>query len=356
MTDRLSKNFIIALSFKPRYQMRLISTCIIQLFLAITIFPSVFAQPTLQSGNIPNVNDAWAYKTITDTTIQPGLSGTGQTWNYSTFFISPSAVTEQYAMPTGTGNDAIYPSANLKVTSPLGGYDYYIRSASSLQYLGSKGLSSQLVITNVQNLLTVPFQYGNTVSNAAVTGSGISGYPLTGTISANADATGTLMTQLGTYNNVLRVVYDMNVVEGAGTGFDTYYHLVKYCWYRTGLRAPVFQIITFDVSGGLGNSHQKVTLFNTITTGIETHSSALSFSMFPNPADQRSKVSISVPGQGASDISIMDLTGKVCAVANISSADPVREVSIDLGNISKGIYIVTVKTGALVQRQRLVIE
>lgn len=317
---------------------------------------AVIAQPTLQATNFPNSGDIWAYKTITDTTIQPGLTGSGITWNYSSYFVNPTVFNQQFSTPGSSPDDALFPTSNLKVTSSFGGSEYYIRNASELQFLGYKSVTGDLRITNAQNCLTVPLSFGQSVTNAAVTGTAFSGFNVTGTISATADGKGTVQLQTGTFNNVLRVFYDFNLVAGADFGLDTYIHLKRYCWYRTGQRAPVLIIESLSITGALANSYQKSVLVNTVTTtGLEDLSSSINFYVSPNPIRDKATVTVGTDRISTLAYSIMDITGRVWRKEE-AFLDANRSFTTDLSGLPKGIYILSLLSDGARRQQRIVVE
>ncbi len=314
---------------------------------------NVFSQAIVQSPNIPVAGDVWGNKTITDTTIQAGPGGTNQVWNFGSFFVNPSVISEAYTIPAGSGNDALFPTSNLKATSLFGGDDYYYRSSTQLQYLGYKDQSVELVISNSQRLIDVPLQYGDTIMNVPVTGTGVFGYPLSGTIGVEADGTGNLTLYTGSFQNVLRVVTTMNLIIGAGTGIDTYVNIKKYTWYSPLYRAPIFQIATMDVSGNLASVNKKVVTVSLLTSDVSNVNGDLNFKISPNPASVSTKISFDRSGS-VSEIFICDLTGKIQRRTEIRPGTD--NALIDISDLAKGVYIVTVSQNEKTSRQQLVLN
>ena len=317
---------------------------------------SSWAQVTLQQNNMPQVGELWSNKTITDTTIQPGPGGQGMNWNFGNYFVYPNVISEQYIAPTGSGYDALFPSANLKVNSLFSGDEYYIRSAGSIQFLGMKSSTNEIVFTNAQNLLTVPFTFGNSVTNPSVTGMGL-GYPLTGTISVIADGAGTLSLYTGAFTNTLRVVTDMDLVLGAGSGVDTYVRLRKFTWYTSSYRAPVFQIAMLDIDGPLGNIHQKVITVSTLTTDIsDPENDFFKLNIGPNPAANNVEVFLNLKKNSTVNISIINVNGKVCLDKTSELATGINKLNFDISAFPKGVYLVSAVSGKITSTKRLVID
>jgi hypothetical protein len=326
------------------------------LFISVLITSVVFAQPTLQTTNMANAGDVWAYKTITDTTIQPGLTGSGVSWNFSTFFVNPTAFNQTYSVPGSSGDDSYFPTANLKVNSSFGGSEYYYKNGSSLQFLGFKSITSDLIITNTQNILSVPLSYGNSVTNASATGTCFGGFAATGTISAIADGTGTLQLASGTYNNTLRVFYNIDMLVGHDFGLDTYVQVKRYCWYKVGQRAPVFIIESLSISGSLGNSYSKSVLVNYVTpTGVEDVQSNFNFSLSPNPVKDRVIVHLSSDRAANAHYSVMDITGRVWKEEEVVFGQD-HSFIVDAINLPKGIYILSVQTAGTKKQQRFIVD
>ncbi len=324
--------------------------------LLLGIYSISNAQVILQANKLPTVGDLWANKTITDTTIQPGPSGANQTWDFSTFFVYPSVISEQFISPTGAGNDALFPSANLKVNSFFGGNDYYLKSSNNLQYLGTKSSTNEIIITNAQQVLTTPFAYGDSIINPAVTGTGF-GYALSGTIKVKADGWGSLTLFTGNFPLTLRVYSDANLVLGAGTGVDTYIQIQRYTWYAQNYKAPVFQISIIDVNGPLNTTHQKVTTVSTLATDIEeAENNIFQFNVSPNPSAAQVNLSVSLLRNSDVNFIITDMTGKIWKEEKSELTAGKNTIKMDLSILPKGIYSISAASGSLNREQRIVID
>jgi hypothetical protein len=76
------------------------------------------------------------------------------------------------------------------------------------------------------------------------------------------------------------------------------------------------------------------------TTLATTNVSAISFSMYPNPAKDQLHISLLENENGT--VTIIDITGKTVMQVNISTQHDV----INLSSLSRGIYFVNVQTAA----------
>jgi hypothetical protein len=312
----------------------------------------ITAQTVLQANNIPMAGDLFGNKTITDTTIQPGSGGTNQVWDYSVYFVNPSVISEAFSVPASTGNDALFPNSNLKATSVFGGTDYYSRSINQLQYIGYKDQSLELIVSNQQKLLSVPLAYGDSIVNVPVTGTGIFGYPLSGTISVKADGQGNLTLFTGSFPNTLRVVTNFDLIIGAGTGNDTHVEILKYTWYTFQYRNPVFQIATLRINGNLASVTQKVVTVGLGVSGIEPVKNDLNLSVSPNPANDFATVSFDkISSKGC--LNIYDVTGKIISSQSVETGSD--RLELDVRNLTRGIYLLSLIEGNTISRRKLVI-
>ena len=334
--------------------LRFTKCTLLMLLISIT---TVRAQTIIQSANLPDVGSVWSSKTLYDNSVQPGPGGQGQVWNFLTFFINPSVLSESYIAPAGTSNDLLFPAANLKVTSFFGTDDYYYKTSSALQYLGSKNNAIEIIISNTQNLLTVPLEFGDSVTNLAVTGTGMQGYPIEGTVSVVADGSGDLILASAAFTNTLRVVTDINLVIGPGSGVDTYLRMTRYSWYTSTYNAPVFQISIIDLDGALGSTHQRYGTVSTLTSDISNPKpSALNFNINPNPAKNKTTLSFNLDHSMDVKLNISDVTGRIWKEENSRMLSGLNNIVLDLSTLPKGIYILSAVYGKSSRQQRLVVD
>ena len=319
---------------------------------------SVFAQYTLQSTNLPNAGDTWVNKTIADTSIQPGGAGANVIWDFNLYSVTVNTLSEEFRAPSSTGVDATFPTANIKEASYFGWTDYFYKNpaGTEIQYLGFQNSSNEVRITNTQKLLTVPLTYGTSISNAALMGTGYFGSTLTGTISVIADGYGTLKVGTLTFNNVTRVKYDFNMVEDFGGGSESPVHVVKYSWYRSGLRPPVMSISTLNMSGIVGNSVQKYTTVNYLVTDVEDlDKPVITLNTFPNPSKGLINVQFNIDRTAEVTTQLMDITGRV-RISEVSRQNVgEHNLKLDVSDLPKGVYVLSVISGTVNRQQRILI-
>ena len=65
------------------------------------------------------------------------------------------------------------------------------------------------------------------------------------------------------------------------------------------------------------------------------------FSVFPNPANHTTQITVSDPADGITNIVLFDMLGKVIQVNKVSN---VTSSIVDISNLPKGVYIVSIET------------
>lgn len=313
------------------------------------------AQYVLQSTNQPGTGDLWVNKIITDD-ILPGGNGAATTWDYSAHFVTPNTISEQYVPLTGTTADITFPGANVKCISFFGMTDYFYKNTATneLTYLGFFTSGDEIHITNTQKLLVAPFAYGSTISNVAVTGTGYQNSALSGTITVEADSYGTLIVGGQTLTNVLRLKTEMNFSEDFGGGLVSTISIVRYAWYKSGLRAPFMQICTYDLDGVLGSAHQKYSLVANVTVGVdEIATPAIGVSVFPNPVKSSIEANVTIDQTSDVTIQLVDITGKLAKSENVHYTTGEHHLSMDVSDLPKGIYMLSIQSGNTTREERI---
>ncbi|HQW22788.1 MAG TPA: T9SS type A sorting domain-containing protein [Bacteroidia bacterium] len=331
----------------------LIGTCLFSL-----AFTASFGQTTFQTTNLPVVGDNWVGKTFYDTSAQAGPGGMGVIWDFSLYVVSVNTLTQSFRAPASSGTDATFIGANLKCDSYFGWTDYYAKNgtATELQYLGFQNASNEVRITNTQKLITVPFAYGASVSNAPLAGTGYGGSTLTGTISVVADGYGTLKVGGITYTEILRVKYDLDMVEDFGSGLTSPVHVVKYAWYKNGLRAPLMQMSSLNMSGIVGNSVQKYITVAYGTVGIDDiNKPSINFNVYPNPSNGQTSVQLNIDRSSDVMLKVIDITGRVVLTQSSYLTSGEHNIKLNLSSLSKGIYILSAIAGTSTREKRIVI-
>ncbi|MFN8144143.1 MAG: T9SS type A sorting domain-containing protein [Bacteroidia bacterium] len=315
----------------------------------------VKAQPILSSANNPHAGERYFYR-ITDTIAQPGYSGSGQVWNFTSVQVTLNTVILNYVTPSQTPHAASYPTANLASYIIGGEYDYYTTSANSFIYNGKGTVNDIATITGTNYVFyNYPFQFGSTITNT-VSGSTGAG-SITGTVTITGDGTGTLKLPSITYNNVLRVKREENITYSFGPGVDENILTVSYFWYSSQYNAPLMKIVTTTTTG-IATGYTKFVGVADFGLGVNelAKPSIGTLKLFPNPASKEASIKLTVQEKSNVTFKIMDLTGKIWKEWNQSEAPGEANIRLDLANLPRGIYLVSALSEGTLRQDRLILE
>lgn len=273
--------------------------------------------------------------------IVPGAGGAGQTWNYAI-----SGLNSQKNYTTAASANVAFNPADVQVSSGSNNTLYYKASANDLQYYGGNLTISSF---NMSVKYAAPAIYAiypmalNTTTTSMTSGTVQVTTPLpttqafTGTCTALADGTGTLVLPAKTFTNVIRVVTSQTLIAGSVATVK----LQNYDYYSIGsaAKAPVLSIQASTVTSGFGTSTQTIVVVEKDyeLVGInEVKAAKIDLSVFPNPAS--TFINFSTNSPDAVKVVAMDVTGKVVATETIEMG----KAKMNTGNLSTGVYLYSV--------------
>jgi Secretion system C-terminal sorting domain len=283
---------------------------------------------------------------LADTTgVLPGDGGSGMNWDFSTLMSTSHTQVDSFMIPSATPYGDLFPSAQLalhEMNPSTDYYIYYLNDGSEFQRIANVQPDT-VIYSDPANEFYYPISYGDTYNDTyyssymtTVTGSS-STVHMWGTISVNADGSGTLTLPSGTYNNILRV-------KSVREEFDTIFgqlpivvHAIYtyYNWYQTSLYYPILAIDYTDIYPSIGPLiHTKTVGFRAVTTGInEKIASNGGLTVSPNPSS--TGIFNLFPNDKQENINQVEIIAPDGRVV-FSSTGNVNE--IDLSGQAKGIY------------------
>ncbi len=301
------------------------------------------AQPTLvASTSNPVVNDAFTVYSFTPTANQQGSAGANQTWNFSS--LSAATTLNSIIVPiAGTPGASQLPTATNCLKIGNTNYDYNFLSTSIWEHQGAFTLSSQEAFINSQTVLTFPMTYtgsfSDTYRSSYSIGGAIFGYK-NGSINAVADAWGTLTTPAASYTNTLRVKYTETFVDSAfsaGSWQIRNYSKVSYLWFKSGIHYP---LLGFSFTTGASTSSTAYWIRAT-GVGIEENLAAqLNMLVYPNPAQERSTLSLELTEASDVIVRVLDLQGREVIAIPMERYLPGKlQLPLDVANLASGNYL-----------------
>ena len=332
---------------------------------AFTVNTASAQSPTITSANLPHVGST--YNQVNDSnhidkptfTVTAG-SGTAQTWNYASKFVTTYTSSSTFVTPSSLTGSSSFPGSNLAESTGTGTATtnvFFTSSASGLVLNGAYVTSSSLSVVYVPNAMEIPtpFTYPNTstttysyaISGAAGTYSYTQRQHSTRTITA--DAFGSLTTPAGTYPNTLRlksVEVDVDSSFGgvtmplaftsASTATTTTYN-----WFES---SSPFLLMTISMNGTGAVTSAAYT--QSAASGIESHTSPFeTLSLYPNPAVDAASLSYENKNAMHVTIEMYDISGRfIATLANENQTAGKQILPIDakaLG-LNSGLYFVRI--------------
>ena len=109
-------------------------------------------------------------------------------------------------------------------------------------------------------------------------------------------------------------------------------------------------ITNYTYDGDLSKLSQK------LLVGINSNQYYSTFSLYPNPAKQIVSLKISNFYEGTVPVEIISFGGKVLKAITLTKSGYIYDSTIPIENLPKGIYFVTIRFGAMVETQKLIIN
>lgn len=326
----------------------------------------VNAQSLTQANHAPAVGDMWSTKQVDSTSISDGANTNTATWNFSSRAVHNSVVSNYSCITTASsGSATTYPSANVAVTPASNNNSFYQTSAGSLVYWGgniSAGGVSVLMGYNSPGATaaTYPFSFGSMVSAQSVSGTltvlGNNG-TFTGTNNVSGSGLGTLVVPGGaSFSNVLKVISTQNlnfssIVSGT-------INQIKYEYYHSTYKVPMFSIVTSTVSSPFGTTTQTIAAVNSaVVAGLNTIDNDLTtVSAFPNPASSSINISFNNANGNAASAEFINALGQSVKKFDLGSDKGANTVNLNIESLQPGIYFVKITAGSKANIQKITVQ
>jgi hypothetical protein len=299
------------------------------------MYSALFAQPILTAtGTNPVIGESFTMNV--SPYVNPGNSGTNQTWDLSS--MSGTGGLTTVVTPASTTNGASFPASNIAWSNSSNPYiSYFKTSSTALQNYGTFS-STIMSYSNPEDMLHFPFSYTNTFSDTWATQFVSGGYTFyrKGTTTVTADGYGTLITPSTSYTNVMRVHFVQVYQDSSftGTPYIITYNNNEYMWYKEGAHVQIATVYTLTSSAG--GPYTGATYVSG-DVGINNLTDIISaFNLFPNPTSDF----INIETQQKSEIEILNIAGQL--IKSITANE--NTTSMDISDFAKGMYFVKVKT------------
>jgi hypothetical protein len=313
------------------------------------------AQPTLTAANSNPVLGDVFYNYYSDTsTIFPGPSGAGVTWDFSYITVSTRDTTTLVTCSVTPYCDSFPGSTIVEFTGLDSAYVYLAPSTATLEYLGGYmpvdlGGVNFVYLPIPSKMGPYPKSYGSTWRDTNyqkydVVSTSMYDHTLFAQKST-ADGYGTLITPQGTYTNVLRVhttsiSFDTNFYYNS-SGIDTN---ESYKWYAQGCHTPLLTIV-YSVYTSFGGS-PDIEFSTMYYPEAVPHFANIAedFQVYPNPTSEFIHVKNEQGNLQNVEISLCDITGREVWKSEKSTMQNQDELVIPVSLFASGIYLLRIQT------------
>ncbi len=332
-------------------------------FTLVTVFGAfgISQAQTITPANLPNVGEIWlGFEDTTASLITVTPAGQGQNWDYSSSFVvsdtSGLIFNNVSTAPAYMNAATTFPGSSMVIlTDPIDSAAMFVKTnATGLYYDGyyEQGLFADSASGFFQNyvdwnpdrlIIPTPFSFGSTRDHTAKfeinanIPPGISVSIKSYTVqNFEADGTGTLITPIGTLNNILRIkhtTYQIDSTTYTGVPMppdvDVHDSSATYLFVQEN---PHCLVMTIDVDPISGQPISAAYYDPTVIVSTNS-SSFIPVTAYPNPTKD---VIYLNHIQAQSTIQIFDITGKMVYDKNLS--DIGSTIKIDVSDMPQGFY------------------
>jgi len=317
--------------------------------------------------NVTGPNTTWDYSGLTsngmDTIDYMTVSSTN--FAYQLYFNSPFSPDYDSDLAIDGVDFPSIPMVPITITNVVN----YFKIANDGYYQTGFGATISGIPASVKydprdKVLPLPCNFGATQANPfewSFDIPSIGSYGQRKTRTAEVDGWGTLALPNGGTYNVLRV---KSTIEGIDTVYISQFSFgialpstqLEYKWYANGEGEPLLTVTASSLGAnptitGANHKHHD-------PSGIQTKNLLqTNLDLYPNPANEFAQIKYYTPVQGALNISVIDVTGKlVLNQQEQSIANSNNTYQIDLTNLAAGFYTIQLNQAGSIVSAKLVIK
>jgi hypothetical protein len=338
---------------------------------AVAISFGSYAQLSLtKAANEPVAGDSKNVKGFDSLGVVPKNTGTGLTWNFSSFVQTTLNATSTYSAAASVPSSSLFPGCTVVENTPSGDKNFW-KAASTP--------STQFEMLGINNSLGVEFNF-NTDPLVMVVWPATMGYSLTdvgtGSISAFSN-TGTLastLTMVGsgtgsvilpgnvTYTNILQTKMTQTLYAVVpALGYTISVLSSGYSYYSGTQKFPLVSVnyektTLSSILGPTVTNTSKIEMnANVITVGINEVNFDASFTMFPNPAKDNFSVNLSNTTNDKGTIEIYNELGQIAKRVELGN-ESVIKTNVSVADLKPGLYMVKTSIGSRSSSRKLIVQ
>jgi hypothetical protein len=328
------------------------------------IFSAAFAQPVLTGAWVPQVGLQF-YQIGYDGSdgISQGPAGANQTWDFSGFDTIGYQSVSYIAPASAPSGSSFAGAANCQLVTegPDTTYTFNALNGNAYQTIGIISIGAASYTASYTGPLD-NMQFPATIDSGFIATGYLSGLYSGATLrgasydTVMVDAYGTLITDAGTFANVLRYhVIQVMLDTLNGAGYPFYYD--TYLWVAPAINGVILAGVSHSTFNGTEQDAGYYSLVAPVADGIAPlNSTGSSWSVMPQPCADVATLVIQSDKTGQADIQIGDLSGRQVSESMYGLNTGKNEIGVNTSALSSGIYMLTLTTNGQSETQKLVVR
>jgi hypothetical protein len=284
--------------------------------------------------------------------MDPGPGGANATWDMSGL-VSDSQINVLLMDPSTLPGAPLFPNATVAEFSD--GMETYLRAdMEGIFLLGHNDNDGYVMVYgDPGKYMQFPCTYQTTWTDNAMATFVVEDITASRTvsISANADAYGTLILPDGQVDNVLRL-HIMEVIEDESEEFDMVATNDHHIYYAQGYDYPVLHLTNSMIDMmGFEMIDQFARWRSDIGTSLQEKANIAALEVFPNPASDM--ITLTLPGAGSHHVELTDAGGRLILQKQATG----ERFTLDVQDLDRGLYILgTISASGERFQQRIVLH
>ena len=312
---------------------------------------------TVTAANFPIIGDGFVSNMVNHQ--DAGPAGENTTWDFSGLMTTDFTGTG-VVDPATTSNGALFPDATVAINQG-GNVEYLQITDTEMIRIGVSNSQTVIIYSDGEVTLKVPTSFGDSYTDefeAEFETYGTTFYR-SGSVTATADATGTLEMPYGTVDNVLRVKITESYQDSFFFSVSEIinYESEIYAWYKPGIRFPVLSFSTLTTNDPPQTFSFGQYLESSAVSVKEIQNIDHQLSIFPNPVSEQLSVRFDLENAEQIRLSLLDTYGREVKVLEQGQfAAGNHQSNAWVNDFNSGMYIVQLQSESGVQIETIIIE
>lgn len=282
-----------------------------------------------------------------DNDFDMGPGGNGVTWDLTEGIVTSAPYTSQVFQASLGPGGSNFPGAGTALSSGADA-EYFLLNNSQYALYGAYQYEIVVYYDDPEVLCEFPMSFGSsTVDDFSSSFFSSEAYEREGSVTCTYDGYGTLITPLGTLENVYRLKIEEDYTDTPGNPDDAINYVSEnYQFFKDGVDGLIASITNVTYWSFTSSSIVYRTDISTHTTEYADHGN---LKFYPNPADDILYLD-GLSQSGQSELLVYSLAG------TLVQRELVNNGRVDIASLSPGIYLLEIRNDDQVKKEKLVVQ